>query len=297
MCSYENAEVYRRLLIWIHPCINKKFSGERMFNFKFAIVDSREWSTTLRRRYNLLRTFLLIFLVMSPVFIVVNYHRKVYITAVSEVVFWVTVVLMLYYGRTPGRQRFVSFLFVLMSCVLAIVASSNSGTHPTVAAWNSLCVLFAFYLLGRRYGTLISMVFVPVSTFIYVMKHSSGANAIPLVAILNVSFFMLCISLIAYYFETTRSETEGALLEDIDSRVKTESDLEAAVQELKKAIGEIKTLSGLLPICASCKRIRDDKGAWTQIESYIKKNSEAEFSHGICPDCARKLYPDLFNDE
>ncbi len=268
-----------------------------MLNFKFIADDSREWSTTLRRRYNLLRTFLLIFVLISPVFIVVNYYRKVYLTAISEAVFLLIVILMLYYGRSPRRQRFMSFLFVLLSCFLAVIASSNSGTHPTVAAWNSLCVLFAFYLLGRKNGTVINIIFVPVSTVIYVIKHSSGVNAIPLVAILNVSLFMLCVSLIAYYFEETRSETEGALLEDIDSRMKTESELEAAVNELKSAISEIKTLSGLLPICASCKRIRDDNGAWTQIESYIKKNSEAEFSHGICPDCARRLYPDLFNDE
>ena len=56
---------------------------------------------------------------------------------------------------------------------------------------------------------------------------------------------------------------------------------------------EIKVLRGFLPICASCKKIRDDKGYWNQIESYIRDHSEAEFSHSICPDCAKKLYPDM----
>lgn len=63
--------------------------------------------------------------------------------------------------------------------------------------------------------------------------------------------------------------------------------------ELQKALSEIKTLSGLLPICASCKMIRDDKGYWNQIEAYIRDRSEAEFSHSICPKCAEKLYSDL----
>ena len=63
--------------------------------------------------------------------------------------------------------------------------------------------------------------------------------------------------------------------------------------ELQKALSEIKTLSGLLPICASCKKIRDDKGYWNQIELYIRDHSEAEFSHGICPPCAQKLYGHL----
>lgn len=64
-------------------------------------------------------------------------------------------------------------------------------------------------------------------------------------------------------------------------------------RELHIALDEVKTLSGYLPICASCKQIRDDKGYWTQIESYIRDHSDAEFSHGICPDCAGKLYPNI----
>lgn len=64
--------------------------------------------------------------------------------------------------------------------------------------------------------------------------------------------------------------------------------------DLKEALAKVKKLSGLLPICASCKKIRDDKGYWEQVESYIKKNSEAEFTHSICPECARKLYPEIF---
>ena len=62
-------------------------------------------------------------------------------------------------------------------------------------------------------------------------------------------------------------------------------------EELQKALSEVKLLSGFLPICASCKKIRDDKGYWSQIETYIQQHSEAEFSHSICPDCVKKLYP------
>ncbi|MEK6201748.1 MAG: HAMP domain-containing protein, partial [Desulfobulbaceae bacterium] len=83
---------------------------------------------------------------------------------------------------------------------------------------------------------------------------------------------------------------------DISNRKKTEEERELLIAQLQKALTEIKTLSGLLPICASCKMIRDDEGYWNQIESYIQKHSEAEFSHGICPQCARKLYPE-FTDE
>ena len=63
--------------------------------------------------------------------------------------------------------------------------------------------------------------------------------------------------------------------------------------ELEKALQEVKTLRGIIPICSACKKIRNDDGYWNQIESYISQHSEAEFSHSICPDCAKKLYPDL----
>lgn len=68
--------------------------------------------------------------------------------------------------------------------------------------------------------------------------------------------------------------------------------LNETIDELKKAWKEVKTLSGFLPICASCKKIRDDNGFWSQVEKYISDHSEAKFTHGICPDCAQKLYPE-----
>lgn len=67
-------------------------------------------------------------------------------------------------------------------------------------------------------------------------------------------------------------------------------------RELEQAQERIKTLSGLIPICASCKKIRDDKGYWEQVEVYVGKHSDAVFSHAICPDCMKKLYGDLLDD-
>lgn len=78
---------------------------------------------------------------------------------------------------------------------------------------------------------------------------------------------------------------------DITERKHAESEKGRLIAELQKALAEIKKLSGLVPICANCKKIRDDKGYWNQIESYIEKYSEAQFSHGVCPDCVEKLYP------
>ncbi len=68
---------------------------------------------------------------------------------------------------------------------------------------------------------------------------------------------------------------------------------EQAIFDREKALEDVKVLRGFLPICASCKKIRDDKGYWSQIELYIRDHSEADFSHGICPECFEKLYPEL----
>jgi hypothetical protein len=68
---------------------------------------------------------------------------------------------------------------------------------------------------------------------------------------------------------------------------------ENLVKKLEGALEEIKTLRGILPICCNCKSIRDDKGLWNRIESYISEHSNAEFTHSYCPDCIRKLYPDI----
>lgn len=67
------------------------------------------------------------------------------------------------------------------------------------------------------------------------------------------------------------------------------------IENLKSAMNEIKTLRGIIPICANCKNIRNDKGYWSQIEEYISEHSEAEFTHGICPKCAKELYPELYD--
>lgn len=88
----------------------------------------------------------------------------------------------------------------------------------------------------------------------------------------------------------------------VDSLVRIllgEREREQLIQELQKAIAEIKVLSGLLPLCSHCKKIRDDKGYWNQVEAYIEKHSDAEISHSICPQCAEKYYPDmgLYDDE
>ncbi|MCX5865170.1 MAG: HAMP domain-containing protein [Deltaproteobacteria bacterium] len=85
------------------------------------------------------------------------------------------------------------------------------------------------------------------------------------------------------------------LAEEIEERTELEQERENLIMQLQEALAQVKTLSGFLPICASCKNIRDDSGYWKQIESYLSAHTDVTFSHGICPDCAEKLYGDFID--
>jgi len=88
-----------------------------------------------------------------------------------------------------------------------------------------------------------------------------------------------------------------ATFRDATSRIKAEEEKEKLIRDLKAAMERIKTLRGLLPICAHCKKVRDDKGYWQQVEVFVRDHSLAEFSHGICPDCLKEHYNDLIDEE
>ena len=104
---------------------------------------------------------------------------------------------------------------------------------------------------------------------------------------------------------TPQKDSDGQVIgtfgifRDITERKRAEEEQKKLIKELQKALEKIKTLKGLIPICTNCKKIRNDKGFWQQVEAYISEHSEAEFSHGICPDCMKKLYPEYYreNDE
>ncbi|MBW2466756.1 MAG: hypothetical protein JRF02_05595 [Deltaproteobacteria bacterium] len=93
-------------------------------------------------------------------------------------------------------------------------------------------------------------------------------------------------------FLNSKNEVVGIIesFQDITERQKLEDEKANLINQLQSSLNKVKLLSGLLPICASCKKIRDDKGYWNQIESYIRDHSEAEFSHGLCEECGEKLY-------
>jgi C4-dicarboxylate-specific signal transduction histidine kinase len=111
---------------------------------------------------------------------------------------------------------------------------------------------------------------------------------------LAILLFIACISFFITYQQVGNLRQRQIAEAEVERyRQNLEKLVEKRTEDLQLAQSKIKILNGFLPICSNCKKIRDDKGYWNQIESYIRDHSEAEFSHGICPDCVKKLYPEL----
>jgi len=96
-----------------------------------------------------------------------------------------------------------------------------------------------------------------------------------------------------HFINSDRIQILDLLFSAYENSLVQKRKLEKLNKELNEALSTIKTLHGIIPICASCKKIRDDAGAWKQVEAYIGEHTDAQFSHGICPDCAKRLYPDF----
>jgi PAS domain S-box-containing protein len=103
-----------------------------------------------------------------------------------------------------------------------------------------------------------------------------------------------CVTLTTVPLWDEKREIHGGIgvAVDISERKRTEAERECLIAELQSALAEVKTLSGLLPMCARCKKIRDDAGYWTQVEEFIGGRTNVQFTHGVCPECCQLLYPD-----
>jgi len=157
--------------------------------------------------------------------------------------------------------------------------------HGTAVFWLFVFPLVFVFFLGKKEGGFVAILFFCalavifldlLSLEIYIYYQGMG---------LRLLVSILLVTILAYSLESSR-EKYGFMLLEKHSKLLLEK------QNLEEAIGQIKTLSGLIPICSHCKRIRDDHGFWQQVEIYVRDHSSAEFSHGICPECIGQYYED-----
>ena len=138
------------------------------------------------------------------------------------------------------------------------------------------------YLLLTTVGT----IFVSEVLIMVVLQHLPPMGSFQ-AAIVDALFLSLTVFPSLYYI------VFKPLNQLITQRQQAEAEKDKLIDELHRAMAEVKTLRGIVPICASCKKIRDDNGFWQQVEVYVSAHSDAMFSHGMCPECVEKHYPDL----
>ena len=211
--------------------------------------------------------------------------------------------------RAQGVLRFMSgsslskVFLILYPLTMLVALLVLLGTGATAAHRNLVFSLGIFPLI-----CLISREFI--------RHHPEGKGSLYISAAFINAFFgvMMILRAIIWFFNQEQDFINLGLMNSIHflmviayeiglaifflmmNSQRMEQELQDSMEELKLTMGKVKTLSGLLPICASCKKIRDDEGYWGQVEVYIRKHTDAKFTHGICPDCARELYPDIHLD-
>jgi hypothetical protein len=186
-----------------------------------------------------------------------------------------------------------AYLVGLNMLALAVLYNVAIGAgNESALYWVFLLPSLLFFFQGRRAGLFsVGVVFLLLSLLLFqpglVHAHDYGLNTG--LRFLPSLFF---VAVMGYGLESSRYRFSDMLRKEHEELLDEKVNLE-------KALKQIKTLHGLLPMCASCKKIRDDSGYWKQIEAYLYEHSDAKFSHGICPDCAKELYPDIkiYNEE
>jgi hypothetical protein len=170
---------------------------------------------------------------------------------------------------------------------LAILYNVSIGAGHVVALfWLFPSPVLIFFFLEKKEALASAVLFFFFTTILLLVPSLLGTFAYG--AELGFRFLMslVFITIVAYNLESSRRRF-SVLLE------RSNEELSLQKRDLETALSEVKNLSGMLPICSHCKKIRDDKGYWNQIEAYLQDHSDAVFSHSICQECAEKHFPDL----
>jgi len=221
----------------------------------------------------------------------------------SLLLIFLTGLLILAWKKSPGNPDSIkpfhtkvtkgSLAFVMI-CTL-FLAFGDAMTNGSIAAYLGMIFAYsAIFILESRYCLILFGSNMIAIVFLLAILNFQSGKSMDIQIINAVAFTIVAfvLSRVLFLYSLRDFSNRLVILEQADE-IKQQSEVkEELIKELKSALDEVKTLSGFLPICATCKKIRDDRGYWKQIEGYIQEHSDAQFSHGICPECAEKMYGD-----
>lgn len=221
--------------------------------------------------------------------------------AAADYSFFIFLCALFLYLRLKRDYHLVALIGTSVTGLFFFFLISNGGVHNSAFVWSFTYPLIALYLLGVHTGTLFSALLLATSCCIFALQ--TRVSFLPDYSInLIIRFIPAYISIYLFAFLTEklhqmvqqRLRNLNSNLEKVIKKLATANQEKAdLIHELHATMQEVQILQGILPMCANCKKIRDDKGYWNQVEQYIQERSKATFSHGICPECIEKLYPEL----
>jgi len=175
----------------------------------------------------------------------------------------------------------------------AIIYLSGNASSDLYVTYFLILLIAAF---STSLNQLIGLSVVPCTAYgMLLVLEIQETGSLSESHLLRIPILLIMATFYGVFTEMIRNERKqkAGLIDYIAALKQAEQERERLIRELQDALANIKTLSGLLPICFSCKQIRDDKGYWNQIDTYVLEHTDAEVTHSICPTCAQKLYPDL----
>ncbi|MBL6992059.1 MAG: hypothetical protein ISR65_19910 [Bacteriovoracaceae bacterium] len=192
-----------------------------------------------------------------------------------------------------SNQRFqnkVLYTLLLLLCYLVIFYFLFPHVGPAAIGFVVFLIIYMAISFGIAWGAFLTLLFAPVHILLFSLMGSQsigfyiGANFF----FSHFVFLIIAVTIGHIY------QIKYQLLDELLQKSKLEAELKKLIVQQQEALESIELLSGLIPICSYCKKIRNDEGYWEQVEKFIKKQSGAKFSHGICPDCAKKEMPEDF---
>ena len=243
--------------------------------------------------------------IFLTIFGLLAFVKKAYLLGTVDFLVFFILLWLVFYLRRTNNYSFVGIIGTAATGVFYFFLVANGGINGSAYVWVFTYPLIAVFLLGSRLGCLASFVLLGLMQIVFVFGvRVASFTSYNSDLVLRISMSYITVTLFTLVMERVRLATQNRLRisntkleEAVKGLEKAHTEKDGLITELQQTIDEVKTLQGIIPICVSCKKIRDDDGYWQQVEEYVRSHSHAEFSHGICPDCVKKLYPDLKMDD
>ncbi len=256
------------------------------------------------------------------------YNAAVILSAATVVLFTVSLIITVLAGRLkmPARIklfRFTVFFTALLFISMLLIHMHFAGSQSSIMSLMILSTGFAVSWFLPWFDSMLLMILGHAGIVILVVLEKNGI--LPYLPLLNqgdqlgeiflrpeaiftnAGIYITNLTIVGLIFIRSRralnkarldqQSTNQNLKQEIEFRKRSQREKEKLIEQLQKALKDVKELKGLLPVCANCKKIRDDQGYWQQLEAYLQTNSDIEVTHSICPECAKRLYPEFVDDE